>query len=480
MITMTHNFIIDRKSHVPIAQQLYEQLCQHILVGRWPLGSALPPTRQLAKTCQVGRLTVVEAYQQLIAQGWAESRQGAGTYVSIDTTSIMPAHTSFKPSFTTWGVRVANGRFPTRPNSPIEIDFGFGRAFPHIFPYDEWRRLLARYLSTDDAMLSRYGSPAGFEPLREAIAQQVVRQRGVQCQPQQIVIVNGVQQAIDILSRLLLRLGDQVLVETPGFRDAYDLFIAHGAHLTPMPVGQQGFPIQSVPATSPAKLVFVTPANQFPKGGMMPLPERLALLAWARANKTLILEDDYDGALRYDGRSPSALFALDPDQRVVYVGSFSKILFPSLRLAYVVLPLALVRPFLKAKRLLDRGAPTLTQAAVTDFITEGHFDRHLRRLREVYGRRRTILVQALHTHLGQQVRFVDEPAGLHIMLYLADRTQDEAQLVQQAASVGVRVQGGSWYHAERPSPPSLLLGFTGLTEEAIVEGVQRLSRFVNH
>jgi len=333
-------------------------------------------------------------------------------------------------------------------------------------------------------MLSRYGSPAGFFPLRQAVAGYLGRARGVRCAAEQVVIVSGAQQALDILARLLLNPGEEVIVETPGYRDAFALFRLHRARLVGLPVDEEGLPVDRIPADSRARLAFVTPTHQFPKGGTMPLARRVALLAWARARGALVIEDDYDGDLRYDGHSLAALQGLDAAGvgaagvdaagRVVYLGTFSKVLFPALRLGYLVLPPPLVTPFVRAKDLVDRGAPTLTQAAVADFIAEGHFERHLRHLRRLYGQRRATLGAALTARLGERVHFSPLAAGLHVMIF-PEASVDEARLVREAAARGVRVHPGAPYHLERPAPPSILLGFSGLTETEIVEGVRRLA-----
>jgi GntR family transcriptional regulator/MocR family aminotransferase len=388
------------------------------------------------------------------------------------------AERPFAPALSAWGERVVAAAERETPVVKGEIDFGFGRSFPHIFPYDTWRRILARYLSTDDVMLSRYGSVAGFFPLRQALADYLSHERGVRCTPEQVVIVNGAQQALDILCRLYLNEGDGVLGETPGYVDAFALFRAHGAALTALPVEDEGLPVAQLAAAPAARLLFVTPSNQFPRGGAMPVARRLALLAWARQRDVLVIEDDYDGELRYGGRPLAALQGLDEDGRVVYLGTFSKVLFPALRLSYVVLPPALVEPFVQAKRLVDRGSPTLTQAAVCDFITEGHFARHLRHLRYAYGRRWAVLVAALDAELGERVRFVRAPAGLHVMLYLPEG-MDETAVVQGAAQQGVTVYPGAAYHMQQPAPPTILLGFSGLTEVEIEEGVVRLARVLS-
>lgn len=449
-------------------------------------GARLPSSRRLAESLSIGRITATQAYDQLQAEGYVVRRRGAGTFVREalplppDSDAVRAAQTTPPVTLAAWGRRVMQlerklERESADARAGIEIDFGFGRSFPHVFPYDVWRGLLARYLSTDDVMLSRYGSAAGFHPLREAISDYLARLRGVHCQPEEVVIVNGAQQALDIVSRLALNEGDEVLVETPGYTDAFAIFKTHGARLVGLNVDHNGFPVEHIPAGSRARLAFVTPANQFPRGGAMPAKRRLSLLAWARSAQALIIEDDYDGPLRYEGQPLAALQGLDGGGNVIYLGTFSKVLFPALRLGYVVLPPTLLQPFLKAKAIVDRGAPTLTQAAVADFITEGHFERHLRRLRKEYGQHRRILVSAIEKYLGDRVTFAPEPAGLHVMLYLHDGL-NEQQLVARAAGQGVRVYEGAPYHLQKPAPPSILLGFSGLPPKQIEEGVRRLGK----
>ncbi|MAT95935.1 MAG: hypothetical protein CL608_02110 [Anaerolineaceae bacterium] len=467
---------LDKQSQTPLYLQLYHQLREAILHGEFA-SQRLPPSRVLASELGVARITVSQAYNQLETEGFVLRRRGAGTFIAPYLSAAAERERDrrpFQPEFSSWGQRVLQTAVaPTRKRSRPEIDFGFGRSFPHIFPYDIWRKLLARYLSTDDAMLSRYGSVAGFLPLREALADYLTRWRGVTCRAEQVVIVNGAQQALDILARLLLEPGDEVLVETPGYADAFSLFQLNGALLTAVPVDDSGFVVDKIPEHSRAKMAFVTPSNQFPQGGTLPLERRMALLQWARQHNALIIEDDYDGELRYDGRPLAALQGLAVDDRVIYLGTFSKVLFPALRLSYVVLPEGLVRPFVQAKQLIDRGAPTLTQAAVADFMVEGHFERHLRHLREAYSERRQTLVAALQTHLPDLVRYTDEPAGLHVMLYLPTRLSETA-VVQAAAEAGVGVYPAAPYFMTPSPPPAILLGFSGLSEAEIEQGVARL------
>jgi GntR family transcriptional regulator/MocR family aminotransferase len=467
---------LDDTAEDPLYRQVYLQLRKLILDGDLPPGTKLPPSRKLAAQSGIGRITVIQAYKQLEAEGFVASQTGAGTFVAKQLPQPPAAQQEvFKPELSSWGRRIqTTARAPRREKQRLEIDFGFGRSFPHIFPYDIWRRLLGRYLSTDDVMLSRYGSPLGFYPLREALANYLVRQRGVVCSPQQVVIVSGAQQALDILARLLFNEGDKIIVETPGYNDAYRLFQAHGAQLHPLAVDEQGLPVADLPEGSRFRAVFVTPSHQFPRGGTLPLERRLKLLDWARRQDALVLEDDYDSELRYDGHPLSALQGLDQSGHVVYLGTFSKVLFPALRLGYVVLPRSLLLPFTRTLALVDRGAPTLTQAAVADFISEGHFDPHLRRLRLAYSERRQALVDALDASLAGEVTFSRVPAGLHIMLHLHPACS-EAEAIQKAASVGVGIYPGAPYYLQKPKPPSVLLGFSGLNSEQIREGVARLA-----
>ncbi|MEZ4517021.1 MAG: PLP-dependent aminotransferase family protein [Chloroflexota bacterium] len=471
---------INPNDETPVYRQLYRNLRDRILTGDLLPGSRLPSSRTLSQQLGVARVTVTQAYDQLASEGFVESRSGSGTYVTQDlnksdsrSKGMLPAN----QTLTAWGklaLNLGQDQAAGEDAGRIEIDFGLGRPFAEDFPYDVWRRLLAQYLSTDDAVLSRYGSAAGFRPLREALAGYLNDVRGVRCTMDQVIIVSGAQQALDILARLLLQPGDHVLLESPGYPDARTIFQLHQAELLGLPVDDDGLPVDTIPAEWDAKLVFVTPAHQFPRGGTMPLARRHKLIAWAAAHRAVIVEDDYDGDLRYDGFSQSALQGLDDQGRVVYLGTFSKVLFPALRLGYLVLPDWLVPPFVRAKDLVDRGAPTLTQAAMADFINEGHFERHIRRLRRLYGVKRAILVGELEKKLGKRVRYSPVEAGLHVLVYL-EPGLEEAQAVHEAAVRGVRVYPGARFHLEHNPPASIILGFSGLRDEAIREGVDRLA-----
>lgn len=450
-------------------RQVYEILHHQILSGIYPPGSRLPGSRQLSAELGASRMTLQTAVQQLVAEGLLITRPGSGIYVT-KTVPDGAAH-PVEPRFSAWAERLRHAPFLQRQG----MRGSQLRSFAASFPYDIWRRMLGRYLSTDDAILNRYGSPAGFGPLREAIAAKVARLRGVNCTAEQVIIVSGIQQALDILARLLIDPGDEVVVENPGYVSAYRVFAVYGADLQPVAVDRSGMIVSDIPAESRSRLAFVTPANQFPRGGAMSLERRLALLEWARRQQALIIEDDYDGELRYDGQPLAALQSLDRDGRVIYLGTFSKVLFPALRLGYVILPDVLHRPFLHARQLLDRGAPTLTQAAAADFIAEGHFERHLKKLRQLYRVRRQLLVESLQSRLGSIVRFTGEPAGLHVWLTLTGGLS-EGDVLPRLQAHELPIYPGSPYFLTPQASTNLIFNFSELTEEQIVESIDILGK----
>ncbi len=468
------NFCLEKSDEMPLSRQLALQIREQILRGERVAGDALPPSRVLAARLKIGRLAVKQAYTQLADEGFVETRMGAGTFVATLPT-LQQSRQVTQPALSHWAERALQSSPPSqREHKSVIYDFGFNNDFPQIFPYDVWRKLLGRYLSTDDTMLARYGSAAGFAPLRSAIAAHLTSSRGVRCDLEQIVIVNGVQQAIDIIGRILLQPKASVFVESPGYIEAYKLLRVYGAYLSGFAVDDDGFPVEKL-GNKPAKLAFVTPANQFPRGGTLPLPRRLQLIQWATTQNAYILEDDYDSELRYDGKQIGALQGLAPE-RVIYLGTFSKVLFPALRLAYVVLPHALIAPFLATKRLIDRGSPTLTQAAIADFLREGHFGRHVRRLRQTYAERRQRLVNALQTQLPNW-QFSDVAAGLHVMARLPFG-MDEGAVVKSAEKHQVGIYPAAPYALSHNPEPAVLLAFSGIDQERIVTGIERLSEAV--
>jgi GntR family transcriptional regulator / MocR family aminotransferase len=471
----------------PLYRQLYEGLREAILSGRLRPGQRLPSTRVLARDLSVSRNTVSLCYAELEAEGYLTGRHGSGTYVSSELPEEavqrvpvpLPSgvgHRISPRAATSPGarwVRPAGAERRPGARTGLPIDFHPGQGAWEAFPREVWSRLLARRWRGSWREAMDYGDPGGYRPLREQVAAYLARSRAVRCIPEQVVIVNGTQQALDLLARMLLRPGDAVAVEDPGYLAARQVFASYSARLIPMPVDGEGMLVKGL-AGSDARLTVVTPSHQFPTGATMSLPRRLSLLRWARSEGGLVIEDDYDSGFRFQGRPLPSLQGLDGASTVAYLGSFSKVLFPSLRVGYAVLPPDLVAAFEAAKDLTDRQTPILEQQVLASFLSEGHFDRHLRRMRQLYGERRRALVEALAARMGDACRVLGSEAGMHLMVEL-DIRMEEDEAVERAAAAGVAVYPSSPYRLKSNPDIALLLGYAGMPEDRIREGVRRIA-----
>lgn len=476
-----------------LAQQIYHAMRQAILTGQLAPGSRLPATRALAGELGVSRNTVLGAYHQLLAEGYTGGQPGSGTYVAtaLPDTALAPSdgyrqvvqsRERSVPHLSAYGSRVAQHspwQVPgTSGQAPrLRYDFRYGLPDVASFPHEIWRRLLARRARAASVQALHYGAAEGYEPLRHAIAGYLREARAVVCTPEQIVVVNGSQQALDLTARVLLDVGDRVLIEDPQYQGARQVFLAAGAQLSTVPVDAEGMRTPDLAeALSGTRLAYVTPSHQFPTGAIMSLVRRLALLQWAETADAYVLEDDYDSEFRYEGRPVEAVHGLDRSGRVIYVGTFSKVLFPSLRLGYLVLPQPLVELFSAAKWLTDRHTSTLEQAVLTDFIHAGHFAQHLRRSRTRYAARRAAVLEALATHLGTQVEVSGANAGLHVLVWLTEVTVHELPtLIAAAAEVGLGLYAVTPYYLTPPSRAGLLLGYAAMTEPEIQDGIRHLA-----
>lgn len=476
---------LDASSAAPLFRQLYEGLRGAILSGSLKPAGRLPASRTLAADLGVSRNTVTSAYDQLLAEGYLEGRVGAGTYVTrtLPEDALLvrrskvrggdAAPQSGRPSrrgellatTPTWVVRGSDDPKPFRPGVP-SMD---------TLPLDVWATLAARHWRRSTGAQLGYGDPAGYWPLRAAIAAHLATARGVVCEADQVVIVAGTQQAIDLSSRLLLDPGDPAWIEDPGFVGARGALIGAGARLVPVPVDGDGMVVSAGVARCPeARLAYITPSHQYPLGVAMNLARRLELLAWARRANAWILEDDYDSEFRYTGRPLASLQGLDRQGRVVYMGTFSKVLFPALRLSYLVAPPCLVSAFVSALAHAGGPPPTQSQAVLADFFAEGHFLRHIRRMRGLYAERQEVLVRAAKDELSGLLEIVPSETGLQVMGWLRDGIDDRAAS-RWADAAGVVAPPLSSYMLEPTSRQGLLLGYAAHSSRQIREGVRRLA-----
>jgi GntR family transcriptional regulator/MocR family aminotransferase len=446
-----------RDGRVALHRQIEAAIREGIRSGRLPLGSALPPTRALAADLGVSRGVVVEAYQQLAAEGYLASTSGGYTRVAV-----RPKRSSQPP-------------LAAAPKPPA-IDFGYGRADVSSFPRAAWLRSIRRVLTETPDERFGYLSGGGMPELREVLAEYLNRVRGTAADPENIVICNGFAQGIALVIGVLATSGaSRIALEDPSSGDdALPTAIEAGMEVVGVPVDERGVRVDLL-ARSGADAVVITPSHQWPTGGVLSPESRAAILRWAKREGALIVEDDYDAEYRYDRAPVGAMQGLAPDQ-VVYAGTASKTLAPGLRLAWLVVPRHLVEYVVAAKILADRGSPALDQLAFADFLARGEFDRHLRRMRPVYRRRRDALLEALRAHLPDF-----EPAGIaagqHLVTWLPPDL-DEATLVDAAARRGVGVYGIAPYRIASEGRGGLIFGYATLSERMIAEGVELLAGVV--
>ena len=475
--------VLQRASSIPLHRQIYEQWRTGILTGRFRRGERVPSTRELATTLSVSRSTVTESYEQLIAEGYLDASQGSGTFVchELPDEALRPGRARITTKDDEPAIRLSRYGgglredfiYPATP--PGFIRFTHWRPDLERFPFALWRKLVTRHLRGathelyDYAGLFDYAEQsAGYEPLRREIAAYVARCRAVRCAPEQVVIVNGSQQGLDLCVRLLLDRDDQVAFENPGYQGARQIFQAHGARLRPARIDADGVVIGDLGRTT--RLVYVTPSHQFPTGVSMSLARRLELIEWARGQNAAIIEDDYDSEYRYSGAPLPSLQGLSHGVPVIYIGTFSKVMFPGLRIGYVVAPQRLVAALQRAKWLADRHTSLPDQAALTDFIREGHLERHIRRMRRLYGRRRQVLVESLARHFGAGAQVRGDAAGMHLLVKF-----DDERIAERAAANKVLLMSASAYYLTKAPRAEFIFGFSSIGERTIREGVKRLA-----
>jgi GntR family transcriptional regulator/MocR family aminotransferase len=468
---------------VPLHRQIYQGVRERILDGRLKPGERLPSSRALAALLRVGRNTVLEAFDMLHAEGYLEARTGSGTFVTRSLPDAPPRRPPLRGRepepppellLSAWARRALaeSVALPAAlsPDATRRANFRNGLLPDRPFPWRVWEKLARDRLAYPDPRDFQYGQPTGAESFRRAIADYVTRARGVRCTPEQVMVTSGSQGALDLISRVLLEPDQEVAVENPGYPGARRAFVAAGARLAPVGVDADGLRPELLPAR--ARLLYLTPSHQYPTGGVLPVARRLATIDWARPAGAWILEDDYDSEYRYGGRPLAAMQGLGPE-RVIYCGTFSKALYPGFRLGFLVAPRELVEVLGDVRYAVDRQPPTLEQLIAADFLRDGHFERHLRRMRLVYAERRAALTTALKRYLPTW-SWRDSGAGLHLYVRLpADTT--EAEVIDRAAALGIGLHGASQYDLDPSSaPPALVLGYAHLEPERIADCIRLL------
>ncbi|VEP18430.1 Transcriptional regulator with HTH domain and aminotransferase domain [Hyella patelloides LEGE 07179] len=476
---------LDRTSTTPLYQQLTEKIRTVVLEGRLKPNQKLPSSRNLAKSLNISRSTVTQSYEQLESEGYLETRRGSGTYICqtvpdqwLNSQPIEPVTTKIDKDSTLsqFGTNLISIGSLKVSESDYEISFRYGDPAVEYFPMQQWRKFLARHCENSTALLNYAPDAAGHFPLRVEIADYLGRSRAVRCTPEQIIIINGSQQALDLIARLILDSGDWVAMEEPGYLGARHCFLAQSAYIQPIAVNSEGLSVEYLRNyRQKFKFVYVTPSHQFPTGVTLSLSQRIALLQWAEKTDTLIIEDDYDSEYRYGEKPIPALQGMDRSQSVIYIGTFSKILFPSLRIGYLVVPPVWIPIFCKAKWLCDRFCPILEQYALTDWIGSGHFERHIRRMRHLYHLRRQALIQAFEKYFGDRVTILGANAGIHLMVKIQTALPDNT-IIQKAAAVGVGLISARRYYLQPQHQGEFIFGYAQLEEAQIEQGIKKLSQ----
>lgn len=473
----------------PAYRQLYERIREAILGGQLKPGARLPASRQMAAEAGVSRNTVLAAFEQLHAEGYLEARRGSGTYVArvlpeemLTADQAIRADVAGAPTpggLSRRGCAIAESArmpLPAVTGVPARVTaFQIGLPALDEFPVEVWTRAYAACMRRSARELMRYDDAAGYRPLREAIATHVATSRGIRCTADQVVVVSGSQQALEFCARMLLDPGDAAWIEDPGYLGARAALISAGARLVPVPVDDKGLNVAQGGQREPrARLAIVTPSHQFPLGCTMSLERRIALIDWAARAGSWVVEDDYDSEFHYQGRPLAALQAIDQHQRVIYVGTFSKAMFPGLRLGYLIAPAELVDAFTAAHLSTDMHAHLIDQAVLAEFIQDGHLPRHLRRMRVLYRERQQLLI-AEAGRLRGRLRIERSDGGLHVVGWLAEHLDDQA-VALSLAEHSVHAWPLSSHCLEHHHPPALLFGYAGTTEQDIRTGIDALDQ----
>jgi len=463
----------------PLYQQLYEQLKQKIIAGEWSQGKRLPAMRVLAKKLCISRNTVENAYGQLCVEGYAVSKQGCGFIVQDIQESVLdrPYKTMARIANSGRQEHQAQSDCSSKKSANYTFDFQYGNLPPESFPRQIWRRLTAESLaSLESENICAYGDKQGELALRRELIDYLHDSRGIVCTPDQVVLCNGLQDALSIICTLFSDDNRILAMEDPGYDFTRIVFQNHGYTIAPIPVNASGISLDDL-QHSPAKMAYITPSHQFPTGCVMPINQRMELLRWAEQVDGIILEDDYDSELRYHTRPIPALQSIDRNERVIYLGTFSKALSPALRTSYLILPQRLLTKYKTTFARYNPSVPWLQQQVMTLFMAQGHWEKHLRKMCLQNKRKHDVLVRSIREMMGERVKIHGAGGGLHLLVEVLDKTPQEV-LIQKAAEHRVKVYPTRqyWLQPEKATDSLIQFGFSGLGEEEIVEGVALLCK----
>jgi len=459
-------FTLNSNDPVPLYKQLYTQIRQFVLSGKLPADSRLPSVRDLAAELSTSRNTVEGAYQELFAEGYIYSRQRSGYFVSPLDQDAAPLSLPRKSPAQ---------RLQPESAPRYCYDFHPARLDPHSFPTPLWRKCFLDSLRESATGLTRYGDPQGEWGLRSTIQQYLERSRGVVCEPDQIVVCAGLQQSLDMVAQMLKESHTSVAVEDPGYHLPRAVFRNNGFAVEAVAVTANGIDLEFLRSGS-STLAYVTPSHQLPMGHVMPIASRLKLIEWADKGGNLIIEDDYDSELRYHGRPIPSLQGLRPDGNIIYLGTFSKVLSPALRMSYLVLPRSLLPGYLALFRDYFATVSLLEQGTIARFMDQGHWERHVRRMRILYKKKHDTLLLAVEHHFGSRAIVAGQGAGLHVVLQLQDDNPGETEIIRRAAEKGILLYPFSATCTRRESlPTTILLGFGGMSASEIDQGIRLLS-----
>lgn len=473
-----------------IKEQFYVSLKELILNGQLKPGSKIPSSRALSEMMSISRNSILSGLERLIDEGYLITKKGSGTYVTKTIPDEVIQVTSLSAHKKINNERIDNDINPhtgvlkkvwdrTTPHSGNNMRFNIGIGCTDLFPYELWGRLLGRIWRQFRHQDWNLNEPLGYKPLRSAICEYVRTTRGVNCSDEQIMIVNGTQQAINLAAQVVLQKGDEVWLDEPGYDGALGAFTSMGATVRPVVSDEDGMDISyGITHWPSAKMIFTSPSHQFPLGGTLSLSRRMALLDWASKNNMWIFEDDYNSEFRYTGQPIQALQGLDKQQRVIYAGSFSKMMFPGFHLGFLVIPQSLVESFKIAKYYADTRTPYLEQTILSAFISEGHYARHVRRIRKACYERQQVMIEAIELYLPAVMSAKPSDSGIHIVCWLSEGI-DESYMIGQCRKVGLGAQPLSRYCQTPHTRQAILLGFAAHSPAEIVDGVKKLAQAFN-